>query len=138
MDSTEHGSPPMTQAIRYLTASEIYSINENVTGRLPFVRDRHLLISAVKRPQTKVFGQEAYPTVLEKAAALLHSLAAHHLFGDGNKRTAQRAVTVFLEENGIEPIWKAGDSYKFILEIAMSRHDVEAVTDWLTDHTRES
>jgi len=127
----------MTSDIRYLTASEVYSINENVTGRLPLVRDRHLLISAINRPQTKVFGQEAYPTLIEKAAALLHSLAAHHLFGDGNKRTAQRAVTVFLEENGMIPAWTAEDAYQFLLEIAMSRHSVEDVTAWLKAHTRE-
>ncbi|HEX2907007.1 MAG TPA: type II toxin-antitoxin system death-on-curing family toxin [Phototrophicaceae bacterium] len=122
--------------VQYLTPAEIYAIAETVLGRRPDVRDRHLLRSAAARPMLQAFGAEAYPTVLDKAAALLHSLAAHHLFFDGNKRTAAQAVVVFLERNGFEPTWNAEEAYTFILEIAQSQHDVAAVADWLTAHTR--
>ena len=125
-------------SVRYLTAAEIYTINEEIVGHRPLVRDRHLLVSAVNRPQTRAFGQEAYPTLIDKAAALLHSLAAHHLFQDGNKRTAQRATEFFLSENALEPTWSADEAYQYILEIAMSRHDVEDVAVWLQTHTREA
>ncbi|MBI5667605.1 MAG: type II toxin-antitoxin system death-on-curing family toxin [Chloroflexi bacterium] len=121
--------------IQYLTPAEIYAIAEQVLGRRPDVRDRHLLRSAAMRPMLHAFGEEAYPTLLDKAAALLHSLAAHHLFYDGNKRTAARAVVVFLERNGLRPTWRPDEAYAFILEVAQSRHDVETVAAWLAEHT---
>jgi death-on-curing protein len=125
----------MNESIRYLTPAEIYEIAETVLGRRPDIRDRHLLRSAVARPRLRAFGAEAYPTLLEKAAALLHALAAHHLFYDGNKRIATRAVSDFLRINGLQPAWTEREIYDFVLEIAQSQHDVESVTGWLADHT---
>ena len=40
------------------------------------------------------------PTLHEKVAALLHSLARDHPFVDGNKRTAWAAAAVFYQING--------------------------------------
>ena len=64
------------------------------------VRDEGLLQAALARPQASVFGKDAYPTVWDKAAALLHSLAGNHLFVDGNKRCAWTAAWAFLGLNG--------------------------------------
>jgi death-on-curing protein len=121
---------------RYLTPAEIYAIAEEALGRKPDVRDRHLLRSAAARPTLHHFGEDAYPTLLDKAAALLHSLAAHHLFYDGNKRAAARVTTVFLQQNGLEPTWDAADAYQFILEVAQNRHDVPEIARWLAANTR--
>ena len=63
------------------------------------VRDRGLLESAAARPFHSAFGQDAYPSVPEKAAALFHSLVSNHPFGDGNKRTAVMALDHFLLAN---------------------------------------
>jgi death-on-curing protein len=120
----------------YLTPADIYSIAEEVLGRKPDVRDRHLLRSAAARPMLHAFGEDAYPTLLDKAAALLHSLAAHHLFFDGNKRTATRATTVFLDQNGLDVTWDADDAYQFILEVAQNQHDVPEIARWLETNTR--
>jgi death on curing protein len=125
------------EEVRYLTAAEIYEIAEKALGRKPDVRDRHLLRSAAARPATQAFGESAYPTLLDKAAALLHSLAAHHLFFDGNKRTATAATQRFLDENGLEPTWNAGEIYQYVLEIAQNIHDVPAIAQWLAEHTQE-
>ena len=122
--------------IRYLTAAEVYSINEEVVEERPFVRDRHLLRSALIRPRTKVFGEEAYPSLFDKAAALLHSLAYHHLFGDGNKRTATRATVRFLEANGYHPTWTADEIYNFVLDVAKGGMEVETIATWLIQHTQ--
>ena len=127
----------MMENIRYLTAAEIYEIAEKTLGRKPDVRDRHLLRSAAARPATQAFGESAYPTLLDKAAALLHSLAAHHLFFDGNKRTATAVTLRFLDENGLEPTWNASEIYQYVLEIAQNRHDVPDIAEWLAEHTRE-
>jgi death-on-curing protein len=125
-----------SEPINYLTPAEIYAAAEDVLGRKPDVRDRHLLRSAAARPMLQAFGEEAYPTLLDKAAALMHSLAAHHLFFDGNKRTATRVTTLFLQRNGIQPVWEADEVYAFVLEVAQSRHNVPAVADWLARHTK--
>ncbi|MBZ0296204.1 MAG: type II toxin-antitoxin system death-on-curing family toxin [Anaerolineae bacterium] len=120
--------------IEYLTPADIYEIAQDVLGRRPDVRDRHLLRSAAARPMLAAFGEEAYPTLIDKAAALLHALAAHHLFFDGNKRTATRATIRFLQVNGLQPAWDEQEIYDFVLEVAQSRHDVEAVAAWLGQH----
>jgi death on curing protein len=125
----------MTDSIHYLTPAEIYTLAQEALGREPDVRDRHLLRSAAARPALHHFGQDAYPTLLDKAAALMHSLAAHHLFFDGNKRTATYVTTVFLQRNGLQPTWDNQQVYDFVLEIAQNKHDVPAIAAWLADHT---
>ncbi len=119
----------------YLTPAEIYALAAQALGRDPDVRDRHLLRAAAARPALRAFGVDAYPKLLDKAAALLHSLAAHHLFFDGNKRAAARVVVAFLERNGLRPTWSAAEGYDYILEIAQNRHDVPAIAAWLAAHT---
>ncbi len=125
----------MTDDIYYLTPNDIYDIAGEVLGRRPDVRDRHLLRSAAMRPMLQAFGQQAYPTLIDKAGALLHSLAAHHLFFDGNKRTATAAAVQFLDRNGLRPTWNETEIYNFVLEVAQSRHDVASVAQWLGQHT---
>lgn len=65
------------------------------------VLDYGLLESALARPQASVFGEDAYPTIFEKAAALLESLARNHALADGNKRCAWMGTRVFLGLNGV-------------------------------------
>jgi death-on-curing protein len=113
--------------IRYLAASELYQINDEVTGGNALVRDIHLLNSAAVRPTIMLFGEEQFPTIIDKAASLLHSLTYHHLFADGNKRTALRAVTMFLDVNGYQLTWDDKTEYDFILEIAQGKYDVAEV-----------
>jgi death on curing protein len=122
--------------VRYLTASDLYNINSEVTGGNTLVRDMHLLNSAARRPAITLFGQTQFPTVIDKAAALLHSLAYHHLFVDGNKRTAVRAVALFLELNGYEVTWDFDRQYPFVLEVAQGKHDVPGIAEWLEQHVR--
>lgn len=120
----------------FLSARDIYEINEQVTGATPVVRDARLLRAAAARPFQRMFGHEPYPGLIEKAAALLHALAHDHLFVDGNKRTAQLAVTRFLEGNGAHILWDEAEARAFILEIAKGGYDVDAVTAWMLDRTR--
>lgn len=122
--------------IRYLTVEDLYNINFTVTGGDTFVRDIHLLESAVNRPALVLFGQPQFPTLLDKAAALLHSLAYHHLFADGNKRTAVFAVKDFLQLNGYTPTWDDTDAEQFVLEVAQHQHEVEQIAIWLDAHIK--
>lgn len=124
-----------TDPVYYLTAGEIYAAAEEAIGHPMLARELHLVRAAAARPMLHAFGTEAYPTLMEKAAALMHSVAAHHLFWDGNKRAATRATILFLERNGYKPTWDAESIYAFVLEIAQNKHDVLEIATWLSRHT---
>lgn len=85
----------------YLDRDDILAIAARVAGGNPVVRDFGLLDAAVARPKSSVFGLDAYSTLYDKAAALLHSLARNHALVDGNKRTAWAAAWLFLGYNDI-------------------------------------
>ncbi len=119
----------------YINASELVEINEEVTDGHAAIRDLHLLNSAVLRPSIVLFGQPQFPTVLDKAAALMHSLAYHHLFYDGNKRTAVVATGRFLERNGYVFDYEVQRDYEYILDIAKGNHTPEAIVEWLREHS---
>ncbi len=122
----------------YLTPGEIYDLAvEAMRGEEPVPRDGHLIRAAAARPAQRAFGVEPYPTLLEKAAALLHSFAAHHLFFDGNKRIATHITEAFLKRNGRQPTWTPQQAYDFVLEVAQNRHDVPAIALWLAAHSTQ-
>ncbi len=122
------------KTVRYLTVAELYNINFTVTEGDTFVRDIHLLESAAKRPTLVVFGQEQFPTLVDKAAALMHSLAAHHLFADGNKRTAMVATVYFLELNGCTVTWNEDMVANYLLDVAQGKHTASDVGNWLSEY----
>lgn len=121
--------------VDYLTASELYAINDRITGAA-FVRDLHLLNSAVLRPTLVLFGQPQFPTLIDKAASYVHSLAYHHLFADGNKRTAAEAVAAFLMRNGRTITWDTATAQAFMLEVAQGGLTVEQVAAQLAQYVR--
>jgi death-on-curing protein len=84
----------------YLTVDDLLEVARRVVGDGYQVRDAGLLASAVARPASKVFGQDAYPGIWEKAAALMESLGRNHALVDGNKRLAWTATWFFLGING--------------------------------------
>lgn len=90
-------------------------------GHLPDVGDFGLLDSAVARPQSTVYGVDAYPDLYTKAAALLQSLARNHaLVVDGNKRTAWAAAWTFLHINGVvlSPEFDVDAAERFMYDVA--------------------
>jgi death on curing protein len=84
-----------------LTVEDLLLIAEEVLGG-PMVRDIGLLDSAAHRPQASAFGQNAYPTIHERAAALLEAVVRHHALVDGNKRLGWAAAAVFYDLNGFD------------------------------------
>ncbi|MNC25644.1 Toxin Doc [compost metagenome] len=92
--------------IRYLSVQEVIAINLAMIqryspGEQVGVKDAGLLESAVFRPQSSAFGDEAYSTIFEKSAALFESLGQNHSFHNANKRTAFTALVIFLRLNGL-------------------------------------
>ncbi|MFI5780139.1 type II toxin-antitoxin system death-on-curing family toxin [Nocardia sp. NPDC051570] len=105
-------------AVYYLTVTDLRVIAIDAVGNV-VLRDPGLLASAAARPQATVFGMDAYPTIWEKAAALLHSIASNHPLIDGNKRLAIAAAIVFLARNGIDVDTLDEDlAYDLMIEVA--------------------
>src|SRR3989338_4285770 len=88
---------------RYITSEDILVIHAKIideTGGAHGVRDTHLLSSMAERPRMQFGGRELYPTLFDKTAAYFESCARHHVFFDGNKRTAIAIAFRFLSVNG--------------------------------------
>jgi death on curing protein len=84
----------------YLDLDDLLEIAREAVGGDVVVGDYGLLESALARPRASVFGQDAYPDLHLKAAALLHSMARNPALVDGNKRLAWTACRTFLAING--------------------------------------
>jgi death on curing protein len=119
----------------YLTIEDLLVIATNATGAQPLVRDYGLLESAAARPQTNLFGADAYPDVWTKAAALGHSLIRNHPLLDGNKRLGWVAMRTFLELNGFPPLYADVDeAERFVLDVASGVvDDVSEIAKLLRD-----
>ncbi|MFD6797350.1 type II toxin-antitoxin system death-on-curing family toxin [Streptomyces cyaneofuscatus] len=116
--------------MKYLTVQEVLDLAELACGgQQVAVRDLGLLSSAVHRPQSQMFGVEAYTDLFQKAAGLLHSLAVNHPLVDGNKRMAWMSTVVFLDINGADMVEVDQDeAYKLVIEVAMgSLEDVDQI-----------
>ena len=111
----------------YLTLAEALWVAERAIGELPKVRDHGLLDSALARPAATVFGQDAYPTLGEKAAALMHSLAGNHALVDGNKRLALGCTLAFLGMNGQRLLLTNDEAYHLVMDVARGRADVPQI-----------
>ncbi len=92
------------------------------------VRDLGLLDSAVSRPRSSAFGEDAYQTLGLKAAALLHSMTKNHALVDGNKRLAWLSTVVFCDLNGFASGLADNDAYQLVWDIASSvEEDIAAI-----------
>ncbi len=95
------------------------------------VRELGLLDAAIARPRSSAFGTDAYPTLEQKAAALLHSLVRTHPLVDGNKRLGWLAVTVFLDLND-RPVTLDDDAaFELVMLVAEGRLETEEIARWL-------
>jgi len=95
------------------------------------VRDIGLLDSAVNRPRSSVFGEDAYQTIDLKAAALLHSLTKNHALVDGNKRIAWLCTVVFCDLNNYTSSLTDNEAFDLVREIASSHMEVATIANRL-------
>jgi len=107
----------------YLTLAELMHVAERALGAEVPVRDHGLLQSALARPQASAFGVDAYLSLEDKAAALLHSLARNHGLVDGNKRLALAATLAFLGMNGVRLTLSNDEAYELVMAVAAGRLD---------------
>lgn len=119
----------MTQ---HITTEQALRIARAAVGGPIEVRDLGLLDAAVHRPRATVLGQDAYPDLMSKAAALLHSLAGNHPLVDGNKRLAWLATYVFCAKNGVELDPPDDAAYDLVIAVASGAlDDVGVIADRL-------
>ncbi|MGW1712375.1 type II toxin-antitoxin system death-on-curing family toxin [Streptomyces sp. NPDC002156] len=122
--------------MHYLTLPELLNLAKRLGA--DDVRDFGLLDSALARPQSSVFGQDAYPDVWQKAAALMESLARNHALIDGNKRIAWYATWVFLHMNGhpLNPEFDVDKAEAFVLDVCQGALDVPTIATQLPRFAR--
>lgn len=122
--------------MRYPTVSELIYINGTVLNKPDIlagttqIRDIQLLEAAVARPAASAFGADAYPTLPEKVAALMHSVARNHPFTDGNKRTATVGAIFMFLVNGQRIVWEQAEALRMILRMAEGECGIEDMARW--------
>jgi death-on-curing protein len=124
---------------RYLTLPQILFLHARLiveTGGSHGLRDLSLLEAASARPQATFEGEDLYPDLFHKAAALMDSLVNNHPFVDGNKRTGIAAAGLFLRQNGYRLAATNADVETFTLRIASSRVEIADIAAWLQRHSR--
>lgn len=111
----------------HLTIEEALHIARRTLGADFVIRDAGLLEAAVARPATSVGGRDTYPSLHEKAAALVHSAVRNHALVDGNKRLGLMLLVVFLGVNGRRLQATNDEAYDLI--IAVAEGELDAVAD---------
>lgn len=101
------------------------------------IRDIGLIESAIARPHSSFGGEDLYPTLFDKAAALFHSLMFNHAFVDGNKRTTMTVTARFLYINGYELKVDNEEFVAFPLRVENNHLSLEEISDWLKKNTKK-
>jgi len=118
----------MNQPFEYLDTDDLVDVAAGLLGDPPPIRDLGLLGSAAARPQASAFGEDAYPDIWTKAAALLQSIVKSHTLVDGNKRLGWLTTAVFLEINQIAVTRPSNDQiYDFVVGVAAGCNEVAEI-----------
>lgn len=123
----------------YLKPAQVLFIHARLiaeTGGSPGVRDVGLLEAAVARPQATFGGEELYPDLFGKAAALMSSLILNHPFVDGNKRAGITATAMFLRLNGYALTVTNDELERFTLEVASDNPPLASIAAWLAEGSK--
>lgn len=121
----------------YLTVEEVVRLQELViawSGGLPGIKNRGLIESAVAQPRMTFGGQDLYPALADKAAALGDSLACNHGFEDGNKRIGHAAMETFLVLNGFEITATVDEQEATFLRLAAGQMPRDDFAEWVRQH----
>ena len=101
------------------------------------IRDLNALKAAIQRPYSTFDGKDLYPTIYDKAVALVESLVKNHAFVDGNKRIGYVMLRFFLIESGYDLSASQTDKYIFIIEISKGNLEFEGIKKWIVQNTQK-
>ena len=125
--------------MRFLALGEVLELHGRLvaqTGGATALRDLGALESAVAQPRMTFGGEDLYPDIPAKAAALGYSLIRNHPFVDGNKRTRHAALETFLVLNGFELDAPVPEAEQVALEVASGTRERAAFLEWVRKHLR--
>ena len=125
--------------MKYLHPKQVLYLYQQIiqqSGGTIGLRDQGLLESAVYRPQASFGGQDLYPDLWSKAAAMGHSIISNHPFVDGNKRIGFEAMRLILRLNGFDLHASLDAKYDVVMAIAKGELAEQAIADWLKRHSR--
>ena len=123
--------------VGYLSVDQVLALHATQLrryGGASGLRDRGGLEAALARPAMTFGGEDLYPDLAAKAAALMHSLALNHSSLDGNKRVAAHAAIVFLDLNGQELLATPDQLVEMTLAVAQGTVPVEALAIWFSQN----
>lgn len=126
---------------KFVLLEDVLVIHELIieaSGGKKDIRDFSLLHSALFRPQASFGGKDLYPTLFNKAAALVHSLLLNHPFNDANKRTALATTERFLNINGLVVGASQKEKVKFTLDIESKKLNFQGIAKWLKSHSKKT
>ena len=125
--------------MKYILPRQLVYLHQRIieeTGGTHGTRDAGLLESAAYRSQATFGGNDLYPGLFSKAAALGHSIIKNHPFIDGNKRVGFEAMRLMLRLNERDLRAHADDKYDFVMKIAESKRSEQQIADWLKTHSK--
>lgn len=126
--------------IRPVTVEMVKKLHRRLlaqSGGRSGLRDEHALEAAVAQPHMTFDGKDLYPTLVEKATALVYALVRNHPFLDGNKRVGHAAMEVFLLLNGYEIIADVDEQETLFLSLAAGNIEREHLADWVKAHVAD-
>lgn len=126
--------------MQYVEEGDVVDIHDQIihaTGGRTGIHSRMLLGSAIERPKLSTLGYHRYRSVYAKAAVLLDSIANHHVFNDGNKRTAVAAAAYFLQINGYRLVITDKQYESYILRVVSKKPSIRSIARWLRKHSEE-
>ncbi|OXT15242.1 hypothetical protein B9K06_22295 [Bacillus sp. OG2] len=126
-------------SVTFLTHEQVMFLNAHqiklyTPGEMVGVKDWTMLDSAINRPKQSAFGEDAYPHVIHKAAALYESLAKNHAFQNANKRTALASLYMFLRKNGFKLVADKKEAEDFTVKVVEDKLppvSFNEIADWI-------
>ena len=115
---------------------EIHALVIEATGGSTGLRDLGRLESVIAVQNQNVFGEELFPSVFDKSAAIIRGIIADHPFVDGNKRTGMLAGLTFMQLNDMHFNAQVGDIEHFAVEITTNHIDILEISAWLEQRTK--
>ena len=120
---------------RYLSAEQVLSLHQGLIGVLsgdPGIRDLRALDAAVLKPALVFGGEDLYPTLAAKAAALLHALVTSTPFVAASGGTAAVAAECFLAANGRTLVAEDQELAQLVGGVGTGEMGIEAATVWIS------
>jgi len=100
-------------------------------------RDLGLVASAVQRPRAIAFGEDIYPTLKLRIAALIHGMNRNHPLVDGNKRLSWVCAVAYARINGSDLRGSQDDIYDMVIGVASGKTEVPEIAEWISKHLQD-